>query len=191
MLLKDVKQDEVYFVYRYGRPSKPHREGFSHVDLRPAWDKLSRQGFPGRALEVGVHPPGYWYKRPGVLIQQLDPHTLEPATDHLGEVIKPEGFLAVSLLMPWREFHAAYHDYIDEEEERVERRRVEHEREKAEARERYAREWMESVFVEARRDMEQVAEVMAGLRVVTSDKNIKALVDLRFPDGNPYLNGSR
>jgi hypothetical protein len=195
MRLKDVKVGEVYLVVPYGQPVIPRREAFGADSEHRGWRELDRSGLPGRVLEAGVKVPHY--RRPGVRVQPLDKGTLEPLRygepgttrgrdDGVGELVKPMGVLAVSLLMPWQEFHAAYHDFLDASAEAEAARRDRREREEAEQRERQARQWMERAFSGARDAIEQVGEA-CGMELVVTDERVRRLVELRNPDGNPYL----
>lgn len=197
MLLRDVKVGQLYLALRFGRVQAwewPPRDAVG-------WQKIGERGHPVRALEVGVDIPGY--RRKGVRVQYLDRDTLEPLRygdpdtswgdpDLRGRVCEPVAMMAVGLLMPWAEFFVLYHEYLDEAEEEAERRRELREQENARRQEAAAREWMEERFSEARRDIEQVCEVINGEPGRTAiDDELRALVELRYPRGNPYLNGER
>jgi hypothetical protein len=190
MLLKNVVQGEVYLVARYGRAKRPGEyRSHSSRDQKISWQHLADDCVPMRALEVGVDVPHY--SRKGVLLQQVDPGTLEPRVwSHSGEVAEPDGKLAVSIVMPWSEFVVGYHEFLEAVEEDEERRRVERDLEDARRREANAKSWMERVFQEAKSDIEQVCEVIESSAFSSSgmiDVYARALVDLRYPEGNPYL----
>lgn len=184
MLLKKVEAGKVYLTLRYSRESIwPPRSGAD-------WERIASRGYPLKVIETPVDVPGY--TRRGVLGQELDPHTMAPrAYEHSG-VVEPSRLMAVSLVMPWEDFYRQYHEYLDASEqdavERAERRRLDQERRQEEA----AKRWMADQFKRARIDIVEVCEVVNGEPGRTaSDDEVRALVTLRNPNGNPYLNGER
>ena len=62
-------------------------------------------------------------------------------------------------------------------------------------RERRAREWMERTFAQAKKDIADV-HAISELAIIDDpereplDEEVRALIDRRYPDGNPYLNGT-
>lgn len=203
MRLKDIRQGEVYAVVRYFDHRKHAAiEDEGRLEAREydeAWSSLGA----ARVLEVGV--PVQHYSRPGVKVQWLDRETMEPRTGPDGEPLPEEGLLAANVLLPWQRWVARYHEHVDERREAERRRREEYEREKARKREKKARDWMAREFAGARQDIAQVCAVLGGdpdaladianfaVGDVTDelrDRVVRALVELRHPDGNPYLNGS-
>lgn len=189
MLLKDVKPGEVYAGTSWGGTDLT-RFKLSSWEGRE-WETFGERALPFRADEVGVHVPGY--RRPGVRGVYLDRETLEPLRDHHDETKEREAsLLAVNLIGPWEELKAAYHDWLDEKTEKVERQRIEREREQARKQEKAAKDWMEREFESAHGDLiDAIAVLGVGDGALTpTDAQVQALVDRRHPDGNPYLNGT-
>lgn len=198
MLLKDVKAGEVYLVARYGSPPRGRswRPGSEQHHDRRMWENLEKSCYPARVVDVGVRVPPY--TRPGAMVQPVEAGTLKPLVygdpgthygdgELRGEVVEPRGVLAALIIMPWQEFVVGYHEYLDAAAEHAERLRVEREQERARQRERDAKAWMEREFSRAKQDIEQVAQVVWPAGLEFCDDDVKALVDLRNPDGNPYL----
>lgn len=196
MLLRDVKAGEIYAVMGWG--GRDLRNGYGHFDSAD-WERVGKAAEPVLALAVGVPVQGY--RRSGVTIRYLERDTLQPRLipargPRMEAAAGPptmheSGVLAVNLVAPWHELHAAYHDWLDERVEARERAEVERKREQARRTEEAARRWMAEEFERARRDIEQVMEVVNGEPGRTADDDeIRGLVDLRHPDGNPYLNGT-
>lgn len=189
MRLKDIDEGEVYAVVRYfDRRIHTAVEDGHRLEAKEWEGAYSTLGC-ARVLATGVQVPGY--ARPGVRVQWLDRQTLEPRRRDDGEPVAPEEFLALHVLMPWAEWDRRWHTHVEDEREAGRRRREEREREQARRQEKAAREWMARVFAEARSDIEEVVQVLDGLTHAVIEEEVRALVDLRYPDGNPYLNGSR
>lgn len=197
MLLKDVKAGGVYAMLSWGGRELRHEFGsFGAGD----WERVGEKAVPVEVLAVGVKVDGY--KRPGVRLRYLDRDSMEPVllvargergqpvagppTLHEGET------LAATLIAPWDELRRGYIDFLDAANEQRAAAAAERALVDARRQEEAARDWMQRHFAEARRDIEQVMEVVNGEPGRTADDDeVRALVDLRNPDGNPYLNGER
>lgn len=191
MLMKDVVVGERYLALRYAsRGLTIYPIGDSRMDGR-TWERLAEDAMCVEVLEVGVKHRHY--VKPGVLVRVIDPQTGErrvwknPLREAPDETLKP-----AQLLVTWDEWGHRYAEHLDEEEQGAERRRREREAEQARRQEAEARRWMQDVHARAREDIEQVMEVVgSSLPESAMDHHVRALVELRHPDGNPYLNGTR
>jgi hypothetical protein len=187
MLMKDVKVGEVYAMLSWGGRET---RGYSVAEYRGTqWEAAGQRAQPVRVLETSVDVPGY--RRPGVLVRRLDRDTLEDAPKHDGTPVDEFAVHTAQLLAPWAELHAAYHDWLDELEEKRVREQEEREREKARRQEKAARDWMEREFAAAANDIDDVVKVLSLPPVQDLEAKVRELVEMRNPDGNPYLNGER
>lgn len=189
MRLADIEQGTVYAAVFYYRPDHHGRAVVHGRDWNAAvWEKLWHDLYPVLVLEKPV-TVGH-YSTPGVLVRRIDPQTGE----HLrwafnGELAEDEAMRAVSLLMPWDEWTDLYLGRMQAHEDAAARRREEHDAVKRARQEAAAKDWMKREFASARRCFEQMA-TLGKLPEGFDDGDVRALVELREPDGNPYLNGT-
>lgn len=191
MRLKDIEVGKVYAAVRYYRPDQHGRQVVEARDWRPAeWEKLWRDAYPVLVLEKPVLVGGY--ATPGVRVRLVDPQTGEHLRwEHNGELAADEAERAVSLLMPWDEWTDLYLGRMQAAEEEQARKREEFALRKAREREASAKRWMEERFADARRDIYDVMTIVNGPfgdGWEPRDEDVRALVERREPEGNPYLN---
>lgn len=185
MRLRDIEVGTCYAAVRYYERRVHERIEEGARLERAEWDAGWNDLRPVVVLETRVPVPGY--QRPGVSVQWLDRDTMEPRD-------APTAISATKLLLPWDEWDARYHQYVEQQRELERQRQERVERERAEAHERNAREWMDREFARAREHITEVRVVIDGPPYVDgyepSDDDVRKLVDHRNPDGNPYLNGT-
>lgn len=208
MKLKDIEPGVMYACTRYaerGMKVTSDKEGRLKLADKD-YDTLNTRVFPARVLEVGVRV-GH-YDRPGVRVEEYDRHSMQrslgyqpmAATDNWHHA-KAEGPLNLSdpielrtmqVIMPWEEWIDLYHEHAAQVEEEQERREEQRRIEQARRQEKAAVDWMEREFTYARETIIEIMEVIDGAEdYEPSDDQVKALVEHRNPDGNPYLTGER
>jgi hypothetical protein len=195
--LKDVKVGERYAAVHFWRPTS-HGVG---MGARFRVERLSPLDFEGlskavkivEVVEVGV-PVGS-YARPGVLVKWFDPETGEPwpsASRNGEDPFRPVPIRTLNLLLPWDKFVEQWEEVV----ERAQAAREEKDREQERRQEKAAKEWMERVMADARSDIVQVmaavnatynAETNTAASYAPTDEEIRRLVEMRHPEGNPYL----
>lgn len=194
MRLRDIVAGEAYAAVLYYRPDQHGRQVVSGRDWNAAaWEKLWHDAYPVRVIEVGVRVATY--STPGVRAYRLDPQTMERQVwEHSGEPAEDYAMRAVQLLMPWDEWVALYYERIEAHEEQQAVREEERKRERARRQEAAARDWMQRAFASARADIYDVMTVINGPfgeGWQPEDEHVRALVERRNPNGNPYLNGEQ
>lgn len=190
MLLKNIEPGREYLALRYASPGRR----VAARDPLSEWQRLARDAVRIRVDEVGVEVAGY--SRLGLRGVEVSMHTGEPQVYASGPAV-PWQSLAGQIIMPWDEWARAHHEKVTEVEEEAERLRVKREHEQARRQEEMAKRWMEQEFERARQDIREVVQVvgrrndlLGAAEYPITDEHVQALVDLRHPDGNPYLNGT-
>lgn len=178
MRLKDVQSGKVYATVSWRSPRDWPNDVSQWGGVE--WERFAEAAIPFRVDEVGV--PVATYSRSGVRGVYLDRETLEPR-EHGGAM------LAVSLLGEWDALRVGVHEFFDARAEESARRQEEREREGARKQEAAAREWMQRQFEDARADIDDVVSVLSLPPVADLEGKVRELVELRNPEGNPYLNG--
>lgn len=208
MLKKDVEEGVEYAASMHARlgdmiDGRAVREGrFEHVKAHEM-EGLGISLIRVRVVELDAVPAigrgsTRWAAktRPGVMVERLDRETGEKQSWGSSNGVEhwTRWMAYGQLQMSWERWTMAWADWLTGKEEESERRRVEAEQEKARRQEAAAKRWMEEEFRDARSDIVQVKQALGwygGPADDPSDDEVRALVDLRNPDGNPYLNGER
>lgn len=190
MQLKDIEEGKRYATIWLHKPGDARLANVASLDAHD-FSRLMEHLQCVEVIKKGV--PRIAKSRPGVLVHKIDVHTGErQERDRWDQVTMS----CAQIIAPWDELVAAYHDRVEQEEERRVQRESEREREAAERQERRAKEWMEETFAELRDELERAVQVMAGLEQlvipgpVVTDEMIQKAVDMKYPEGNPYLNGT-